>query len=207
MTGQLMEFDFEAGGLLKVNYSEKLVTLVKDARAIGEHGFPLDKKIIVIVDRAKKFYKEGVTLKQIANFYNSMGTQMIDCQKPMMLQKAQRFEQIIKNPVSMGGSSSSAQKYVTWEDPIQIERYTKEVQKMATELINENRKLRKVHINVTNEVIELMNIDLLKSKQVWTDKMNQIKLMVDQETKGRPADLCRLWLTHINYQLYKALEF
>lgn len=37
--------------------------------------------------------------------------------------------------------------------------------------------------------------------------MNQIKLMVDQETKGRPADLCRLWLTHINYQLYKALEF
>jgi dynein heavy chain 2 len=68
---------------------------------------------------------------------------------------------------------------VTWEDPIQIERYTKEVQKMATELINENRKLRKVHINVVNEVIELMNIDLLKSKQVWTDKMNQIKLMVD----------------------------
>lgn len=68
---------------------------------------------------------------------------------------------------------------MTWEDPIQIERYTKEVQKMATELINENRKLRKVHINVINEVIELMNIDLLKSKQVWTDKMNQIKLMVD----------------------------
>jgi dynein heavy chain 2 len=92
MTGQLMEFDFEAGGLLKVNYSEKLVTLVKDARAIGEHGFPLDKKITQIVDQAKKFYKEGVTLKQIANFYNSMGTQMIDCQKPMMLQKAQRFE-------------------------------------------------------------------------------------------------------------------
>jgi dynein heavy chain 2 len=50
---------------------------------------------------------------------------------------------------------------------------------MATELINENRKLRKVHINVINEVIELMNIDLLKSKQGWTDKMNQIKLMVD----------------------------
>jgi len=78
MSGQLMEFDFEAnseaGGLLKVNYSEKLVTLVKDARALGEHGFPPDKKIQVIVERAKKFYKEGVALKQIANFYNSMGS-------------------------------------------------------------------------------------------------------------------------------------
>jgi len=73
-----MEFDFEAGGdaggLLKVNYSEKLVTLVKDARALGEHGFPPDKSITAIVDRAKKFYKEGVALKQIANFYNSMGS-------------------------------------------------------------------------------------------------------------------------------------
>lgn len=90
MTGQLMEFDFETvsgseGGLLKVNYSEKLVTLVKDARAIGEHGFPVDKHIVDIVRQAKKFYKEGVALKQIANFYNSMGTQMINCQKPMML--------------------------------------------------------------------------------------------------------------------------
>jgi len=62
-------------------------------------------------------------------------------------------------------------------------------------------------MNVTNEVIELMNIDLLRSEQVWTDKLNQIKLMVDQETKGRAADLCRPWLTHINYQLYKALEY
>jgi len=33
-----MEFDHTAGDLL-VNYSEKLVTLVKDARAIGELGF------------------------------------------------------------------------------------------------------------------------------------------------------------------------
>jgi len=39
MSGQLMEFDYEAGGLLKVNYSEKLVTLTKDARVLGEHGF------------------------------------------------------------------------------------------------------------------------------------------------------------------------
>jgi dynein heavy chain 2 len=207
MTGQLMEFDFEAGGLLRVNYSEKLVTLVKDARAIGEHGFPLDKSIRAIVEQAKKFYKEGVALKQIANFYNSMGTQMIDCQKPMMLQQAQRFEQTIKKPMASGGGPGSSQKFVTWEDPLKIEQYTKEVQKMATELINENRKLRRVHINVTTEVIELMNIDLLKSPQDWDNKMNQIKRMVDQEAKGRPADLCRLWLTHINFQLYKALEF
>ena len=49
MTGELMEFDHTAGDLL-VNYSEKLVTLVKDARAIGELGFQYDKTIFKIVE-------------------------------------------------------------------------------------------------------------------------------------------------------------
>jgi dynein heavy chain 2 len=88
MSGQLMEFDYEAGGLLKVNYSDKLVTLVKDSRMLSEMGFKVHKDIIQVTENAKKFYKEGVTLKQVANFYNSMGTQMIECQKPMMLDKA-----------------------------------------------------------------------------------------------------------------------
>ena len=38
---------------------------------------------------------------------------------------------------------------------------------MATELITENRKLRKVHTNVMTQVIELMNIDLLKNQNTW----------------------------------------
>lgn len=63
MSGQLMEFDYEAGGLLKVNYSEKLVTLVKDARVLGEHGFKIPKAVHSITENAKKFYKEGLTLK------------------------------------------------------------------------------------------------------------------------------------------------
>ena len=80
MKGQLMEFDFgsdgKSEGLLKVNYSERLVTLVKDYRALVEQGKggKIDDRIGRVVDNAKKFYKEGVTLKQIANFYNSMNT-------------------------------------------------------------------------------------------------------------------------------------
>ena len=56
------------------------------------------------------------------------------------------------------------------------------------------------------EVGELMSIDLLKQKQVWHDKMNQIKQMVDAEIRNRPKDLCTLWLKQINQEVYKALE-
>lgn len=196
MTGQLMEFDYQAGGLLKVNYSEKLVTLVKDARMLGEMGFKIHKDIITVTENAKKFYKEGVTLKQVANFYNSMGTQMIECQKPMMLDKAQAFEFIIKNPKGKRGDDG---KSVTWNDPVEIEAYIKQVQLKATELISENRRLRMVHINIIDMIIELMNVDLLKNKGLWKENLNKIRKIIESITKQRQPELCKLWLTHLNY--------
>ena len=77
MTGNLMQFDHSEGGILKVNYSEKLVTFVKDTRVLDEYGFKISPDIVQITENAKKFYKEGITLKQAANFYNSMSSQMI----------------------------------------------------------------------------------------------------------------------------------
>lgn len=159
-----MEFDYQAGGLLKVNYSERLVSLVKEARVLGEHGFKIPKAIHTITENAKKFYKEGVTLKQAANFFNSMGTQMIECQKPMMIEKATQFENLIKNPKGQGGVDNGM---VTWSDPIEIQQYNEKIQAKTTDLIAENRKLSKVHHNVIEMINELMNIDLLNNRQTW----------------------------------------
>ena len=122
--GRVMDFDYEAGGLLKVNYAPELVTLVKDARVLGEHGFKIPQAVHKITENAKKFYREGLTLKQAANFFNSMGTQMIDCQKPMMIDKATEFEHLIKNPKGTGGIDGGM---VTWSDPIEIQQYNKKV--------------------------------------------------------------------------------
>jgi dynein heavy chain 2 len=71
MSGRLMELDFDTG-LLRVHYSEKLVTLLKDVRQLTELGFKLPKRVVDISEDGKKYYKEGVTLKQVANFYNNM---------------------------------------------------------------------------------------------------------------------------------------
>jgi dynein heavy chain 2, cytosolic len=36
----------------------------------------------------------GMVLKQYANFYNNIATEMIKCQKPMLLVYAQEFEKV-----------------------------------------------------------------------------------------------------------------
>ena len=46
------------------------------------------------VDTAAKFYRYGMVLKQSANFYNNISTEMIPCQKPMMLKDALEFEKV-----------------------------------------------------------------------------------------------------------------
>lgn len=70
-----MELDM-SDGLLKVNYSDRLVVLLREVRQLCELGFR--KQIPQIVHKTaedgKKFYKEALTLKQIANFYNSMSS-------------------------------------------------------------------------------------------------------------------------------------
>ena len=86
-----------------------------------------------------------------------------------------------------------------WQDPVDIENYIKQVQSKATELIAENRRLRKVHMNITDMIIELMNISLLKNRNLWKENLNKIRRIIGQTTNNKPPELCKLWLTHLNY--------
>ena len=68
-----MELDHK-DGLLKVHYSEKLVQLLKEVRQLVELGFKVSKEIRKITESAQHFYREACTLRQVANFYNTMGS-------------------------------------------------------------------------------------------------------------------------------------
>ena len=120
-----------------------------------------------------------------------------------MLQKLSDFEFIIQNPKG----DKTKKENVTWNDPIEIENYIRQVQAKATDLIAENRKLRKVHLSVTDSIIELMNIDLLRNRAVWKENMAKMTRIIETVTKTRSQEMSKLWLTHLNFQLYKALEF
>ncbi len=43
---------------------------------------------------ARDWCRYGLVLKQRAHFYNNISTEMVQCQKPMMLQDALDFEQV-----------------------------------------------------------------------------------------------------------------
>jgi dynein heavy chain 2, cytosolic len=159
MTGRVMEFDVE--GNMIVNYSERLVPLLRDTRQLSELGLAVPDRVKKAAADAEKYYRFGIMLKKVANFYNTMGSQIIPSQKPMLLEPLLEFESAVQKPTpgSKGG-------VVTWSDPEQCQAFVTRLQAAADHLAAENRALRKMHQRLGEEVVALMGVDLLRQREV-----------------------------------------
>ncbi|XP_077915202.1 cytoplasmic dynein 2 heavy chain 1 isoform X5 [Halichoerus grypus] len=199
---RIMELDPNDGSL-RVHYSDRLVILLREVRQLSALGFVIPAKIQQVANIAQKFCKQAIILKQVAHFYNSIDQQMIQSQRPMMLQSALAFEQIIKN--SKAGSGGKSQ--ITWDNPKELEGYIQKLQNAAQRLATENRKLRKWHTTFCEKVVVLMNIDLLRQQQRWKDGLQELRTgLASVEAQGFRASDMVAWRQHWNRQLYKALE-
>lgn len=199
VTGKMMVLDLK-DGLLKVSYSERLVQLLKEVRQLTEYGFKVSATIKKIVIQGKKYYKEAITLKQVANFYNNMGSQIIDSQKKMLLEAALAFEQVVKTAKGIESGS------VTWQNPAQVEEYIQRVQKAASDLMTENRKLRKVHFSLVEQIADLQNVDLLRHRQMWKQRLDGIRKTLEEVTTGKDPEAAKMWKAALDKELAKSLE-
>lgn len=59
-------------------------------------------------DVAHQFYRYGVVLKQVAQFYNTIDKQIVRSQKAMLLDHALKFEQLATNPRSQKTSDKGS---------------------------------------------------------------------------------------------------
>ncbi|KAM4743047.1 cytoplasmic dynein 2 heavy chain 1 isoform 3-T4 [Anableps anableps] len=205
-SNRVMELD-HVDGRLKIQYSDRLVSLLKEVRQLSALGFPIPAKIQQAANTADKFYRQAIVLKQVAHFYNTIDQQMIPCQKPMMLSLALAFEQVIKNHRSQS-KESGGKLQITWDNPKELEVYITKLQSAAEKLSTENRKLRKWHTDFIDKVVvTLMNVDLLKHQERWKDGLQELRTgFATLEAQGFRCDDMRAWRQHWNHQLYKALE-
>ena len=63
-SGRLMELGHK-DGKLRVHYSNRLVTLLREVRQLNAFGFPVSAKIQHVSNIAQKFYRHAVVLKQV----------------------------------------------------------------------------------------------------------------------------------------------
>ncbi|XP_061923239.1 dynein cytoplasmic 2 heavy chain 1 isoform X1 [Entelurus aequoreus] len=202
---RVMELD-HGDGRLKIHYSDRLVSLLREVRQLSALGFAIPAKIQLAANTADKFHRQAIVLKQVANFYNTIDQQMIPSQRPMMLTLALAFEQVIKNPRAQS-KDSGGKLHITWNNPKELEMYISKLQSATEKLSTENRKLRKWHTDFIDKVVTLMNVDLLRHQQRWKEGLQELRTGFSTlEAQGFRSDDMRAWRQHWNHQLYKGLE-
>uniref|UniRef100_A0A158Q7Q4 Cytoplasmic dynein 2 heavy chain 1 n=1 Tax=Elaeophora elaphi TaxID=1147741 RepID=A0A158Q7Q4_9BILA len=201
-SGKLMSIE-QKGGNLIVNYSDRLVRLLREVRQLTGLGFVIPRKIIECANTGEQFYKYAIVLKQVAHFYNSVDQQMLPCQQAMMLDEALSFEKLILS----GKKGETTTNMVSWNDPKHLQEFIAKLQAAAERLTLRNRHLRKAHSEICEKIKELLNLDLLKEINKWKDVMVEIRSKIAEQERniGSRSNIIP-WLSHWDHQLYKTLQ-
>ncbi|KAM3726645.1 Cytoplasmic dynein 2 heavy chain [Dirofilaria immitis] len=200
--GKLMSIE-QKGGNLIVNYSDRLVRLLREVRQLIGLGFVVPRKIIECANTGEQFYKYAIILKQVAHFYNSVDQQMLPCQQAMMLDEALAFEKLILS----GKKGETTTNMVSWNNPKHLQEFIGKLQAAAERLTLHNRQLRKAHSEICDKIKQLTNLDLLKEINKWKDVMGEIRSKIAEQERniGNRSNMIP-WLLHWDRQLYKALQ-
>jgi dynein heavy chain 2, cytosolic len=88
-------------------------------------------EILDTAEQGKRYYKEALSLKKIAHFYNNMGEEIIDSQRAMVLKELQTFEECVRNVNSEMGAGGE----LTWDKPANVEKYIDNLSRATTKLL------------------------------------------------------------------------
>ena len=198
---KLMDLDASHSGNVKLHYNSELVSLLREVRQLTALGFAVRKDIAAEAETARRFYRHGMVLRQVANFYNNIASEMLFCQKPMMLDEAVRFESVLTNPKDGLG------QVITWNNPAALEKYIAKLQGVAGALTDKNRRLRKWHRMLAEKVTALFSMDLVRQKEAWKRGVKEIRTVFANLEAEFRRDLQSAWRVHWDHQLCKALEY
>ncbi|KAF4324411.1 hypothetical protein G195_002224 [Phytophthora kernoviae 00238/432] len=216
LRGRLMQIDKQSGDLV-VNFSEFLVTLLRDVRQLTELSSQqstaqagdawVPTRVRQVAEEAEKYYRFGVTLQKVANFYNSIEAQIIDEQKPMLLDSLLAFEDAVQRPgIVQSQNQKTKSKDVTWANLEECDEYVSQLQTAADRLAAENRRFKRAHEKLGEEMLALLDVDLLRYPAKWKERWDDIKRSAQQTTRKQDAARTSKWFLYWDHQLYKVLE-
>eukprot|EP01062_Namystynia_karyoxenos_P045109 TRINITY_DN3342_c0_g5_i1.p1 TRINITY_DN3342_c0_g5~~TRINITY_DN3342_c0_g5_i1.p1 ORF type:complete len:4328 (+),score=2117.78 TRINITY_DN3342_c0_g5_i1:233-13216(+) len=197
MQGSMMDIAKKDGKLV-VNFSERMIQLIREVRQLQALGHAIPQDIIKVAQEALKFHRHATVLKQVANFYNSLDRQLIPSTLSMLEKYVSHFESTVRQ-------RSKERQGVAWSNPTEAEGYIAQLHEATEVLTQENRRLRKYHSELQDLCLSLLNTDIVKNMDKWRQVLKEMRgkfeILARNEYKGMEP-----WRQHWDYQLYKAME-
>lgn len=184
---------------IQISYNDELATIQRQARQLQALGLAVSADLLEDVKAAREFHRQAMVLKQIVNFYNTIGKEIIHCQKPMLIADAERFEAELRNSKEDG-------RLLTWRDSAGLQRYIDRLQGVARQLTEKKRRLKAAHKAVLEKVAALAQQELSASALPrWRRAVAEIRQTFADLEREFPDQ--KLWRRHWDHQLAKALDF
>lgn len=130
--GAPVRFD-PATGAAQVTFPESLLTLLTDARRLESLGVRLSNQLQSQLAAARRLHRHGLVLHQVADLYNELGSRVLPCHKPMLLDDARALEAVLTDARDGTG------RPVTWDNAPAVEGYVRRLQAALQQLTNRNR--------------------------------------------------------------------
>ncbi|KAG0418553.1 hypothetical protein HPB47_004757, partial [Ixodes persulcatus] len=129
--------ELDSRGHPVVNYSPRLVSLIREVRQLRALGYAIPSKIQALWADARKYYRQAKDLQQIAHFYSTVADHMVLSQQPLMLASAQHLTRLIGD-----------RNHISWKDPVSLDAHIAQLRGVVEKLSRENRMLRQHHFDI-----------------------------------------------------------
>ncbi|XP_076748967.1 dynein cytoplasmic heavy chain beethoven [Xylocopa sonorina] len=181
--------------MMRVTYDPRLMTLIREARALSSQGVELPREVRDLVERAGTLAGRARALQQVATFHNTIGDRMVPSQRPLMLTTALELARAVQE-----------QSGVVWSDPQAVDAYTVRLKELVRKFAQQNSELAAKHNSLRELVSNLLKgetVNLIGNQNVWKDTLVNMRTIVD--TVEAEYGNTKAWKLHWDRQLLKAL--
>lgn len=189
-SGNLSEFGEKTDGLIKVYYSDELYEFVQEVNKLSDLNITVPDNMNNAVASALPYFKKALVMQRCSMFYNTMGSRIISCQKPMLLNQARDFEKKAKQAA----------------EPNPTPDVMSNIQKSLSEILNDNSTISSAHQQLLKKIESLFGIDLIYKKNEWENSLKEMREIV-AGIKAKGFQNTERWTTFLDLQIYKALHY
>ncbi|XP_017764042.1 PREDICTED: cytoplasmic dynein 2 heavy chain 1 [Eufriesea mexicana] len=181
--------------MMRVTYDPRLMTLIREARALSSQGVELPREVRDLVERAGSLAGRARALQQVATFHNTIGDRMVPSQRPLMLTTALELARAVQE-----------QSGVVWSDPQAVDVYTARLKELVRKFAQQNSELAAKHNALRDLVTNLLrgeSVNMIGNQNAWKDALMNMRTIVD--TVEVEYGNTKAWKLHWDRQLLKVL--
>lgn len=161
---------FDGTGNMAIGVSDSGLRATSSTRRMAELGVPIPDGAIASLTTMEARHRHLVALKKIGAFYNSLGSIIVPCTKPLLLQPLVDFEAAVSRASERHGGHG--------RDSQQLWGRVDDLQGCAERVATANRIIRTGHMEIARTVCKMFSCDLTNGREGFLDLHAKVRTTI-----------------------------